>query len=137
MSDASLAIADLATKLAGVATVRTGLTATESTSAALPVITVWSTNDAPVESAQGRGHEYTRTVVIEYKAAASTFGDGLDTALTAIRRAIKTELLSSVSLSGYANQLRQTGARFFAPADNSDIAIVQVTLEFDYLERFV
>ena len=136
MSDASLAMADLATKLGTVATVRVGLAATETTSATLPVITLWSTNDAPVEAAQGRGHEYTRTVVIEYKAAASTFCDGLDTALTAIRNAIKTELVSSISLSGYANQLRQTGARFFSPADNSDIAIVQVTLEFDYLERF-
>lgn len=136
MSDASLAMADLATKLGSVATVRVGLAATETTSAALPVITIWSTNDAPVDGNQGRGHEYTRTLVIEYKAVASNFGDGLDAALTAIRNAIKTELASSVSLSGYANQLRQTGARFFAPADNSDIAIVQVTLEFDYLERF-
>ena len=136
MSDASLAITDLAKKLATVATVRVGLAATETTSAALPVITIWSTNDAPVDANQGRGHEYTRTVVLEYKAAADKFGDGLDTALTAIRNAIKTELVSSISLSGYANQLRQTGARFFSPADNSDIAIVQVTLEFDYLERF-
>ena len=136
MSDASLAITDLAKKLATVATVRVGLAATETTSAALPVITIWSTNDAPVDANQGRGHEYTRTVVLEYKAADEKFGDGLDTALTAIRNALKTELVSSISLSGYANQLRQTGARFFAPADNSDTAIVQVTLEFDYLERF-
>ena len=136
MSDASLAIADLASKLAGVATVRVGLAATETTSATMPVITIWSTNDAPVDANQGRGHEYTRTVVLEYKAADEKFGDGLDTALTAIRNALKTELVSSISLSGYANQLRQTGARFFAPADNSDTAIVQVTLEFDYLERF-
>jgi hypothetical protein len=115
MSDASLAMADLATKLGSVATVRTGLTATETTSAALPVITLWSINDAPVDGNQGRGHEYTRTLVIEYKAVASSFGDGLDTALTAIRNALKTELASSISLSGYANQLRQTGARFFFP----------------------
>lgn len=136
MSDASLAIADLATKLASAGTVRTGLSATETTSATLPVITIWSINDEPVEANQGRGHEYTRTVVVEYKAAASTFGDGLDTALTAIRRALGAELISSISLSGYATRLRQTGARFFAPVDNSAIAVVQVTLEFDYLERF-
>ena len=136
MSDASLAIADLAAKLASVATVRVGLAATETTSAALPVITIWSTNDAPVNVNQGQGHEYTRTVVIEYKAVADKFGDGLDTALTAIRNTIKAELVSSISLSGYANQLRQTAARFFAPADNGDTAIVQVTLEFDYLEHF-
>lgn len=136
MSDATLAIADLASKLASVATVRVGLAATETTSATLPVITIWSTNDAPIDVNQGRGHEYTRTVVLEYKAVADKFGDGLDNALTAIRNAIKTELVSSVSLSGYANQLRQTSARFFAPADNGDTAIVQVTLEFDYLERF-
>lgn len=136
MSDASLAIADLATKLGTVATVRVGLAATETTSATLPVITLWSTNDAPVEAAQGRGHEYTRTVVIEYKAVASTFGDGLDTALTAIRNALKIDLAGFSPLSGYANQLRQTGARFFVPADNSDIAIVQVTIEIDYHERF-
>jgi len=136
MSDASRAIADLATKLAGVATVRTGLDATEATSADLPVITIWSINDAPVNGNQGQGHEYTRTLVLEYKAHASAFGDGLDAALTAIRNAIKADLVSSVSLSGYANQLRQTGARFFAPTDSSLISVVQVTLEFDYLERF-
>ena len=136
MSDASLAIADLASKLASVASVRVGLAALETTSAELPAITIWSTNDTPVDGNQGRGHEYTRTVIIEYKAVAASFGDGLDTALTAIRRAIRTELVSSVSLSGYANQLRQTGARFFAPAPNGDTAIVQVTLDFDYLERF-
>lgn len=135
-SDASLAIADLATKLSAVAPVRTGLTATETTSATLPVITVFSTNDAPVNGVQGRGHEYTRTLVIEYKAAASSFGDGLDTALNLIRKALRLDLATSISLGGYANQLRQTGARFFITENNSDTAIIQVTLEFDYLEKF-
>lgn len=139
MSDATLALADLAAKLATVATVRTGRAALETTSAALPIITIWSTEDRPADD-QGYGYamQFTRAVTIECKLAATpAYHDALDTVLTAIRRALREDLMSGAPLSGYATALRQNAARFFCPADGSEIAVVQVTLEFDYLERFV
>lgn len=139
MSDATLAIAALATKLATVATARTGRAALETTSATLPVITLWSTDDRPADD-QGYGYamQYTRTVVIECKlTATAAYHDALDTVLTAIRQALRSDLHSGSPLSGYATALRQNAARFFAPADGSEIAVVQVTLDFDYLERFI
>lgn len=139
MSDATLALADLATKLKPVAAVRTGRAALETTSAELPVITIWSTEDRQAAD-QGYGYalQFTRAVTIECKlAATSAYHDALDTILTAVRRALREDLMSGSPLSGYATALRQNAARFFAPADGSDIAVVQVTLEFDYLERFV
>jgi len=139
MSNATLALADLATKLKPVAAVRTGRAALETTSAELPVITIWSTDDRPAED-QGYGYalQFTRAVTMECKlAATSAYHDALDTILTAVRRALREDLMSGSPLSGYATALRQNAARFFAPADGSDIAVVQVTLEFDYLERFV
>ena len=139
MSDATLALAALATKLQTVAAVRTGRAALETTSADLPVITIWSIEDRPAND-QGYGYalQFTRAVTIECKlAATSAYHDALDTILTAVRRALREDLMSGSPLSGYATALRQNAARFFAPADGSDIAVVQVTLEFDYLERFV
>ena len=139
MSDATLAIAALKTALQSVATVLTGRAALETTSATLPVITIWSTSDQPAaEQGYGYALQYTRSVTIEYKATAGAgFHDDLDTALSAIRRALKNELTDGSPLSGYATALRQNTATFFAPADNSAIAVVQITLEFDYLERFI
>jgi len=139
MSNATLALADLAAKLAVVAPVRTGRTALETTSVVLPVITIWSTEDRPADD-QGYGYamQFTRAVTIESKqSATATYHDALDTVLTAIRRALREDMMSGSPLSGYATALRQNAARFFAPADGSEIAVVQVTLEFDYLERFV
>jgi len=139
MSNATLALADLATSLTAVAPVLTGRAALETTSADLPVITIWSTDDRPAED-QGYGYalQFTRAVTIECKlAATSAYHDALDTILTAVRRALREDLMSGSPLSGYATALRQNAARFFAPADGSEIAVVQVTLEFDYLERFV
>jgi len=139
MSDATLALADLAAKLAVVAPVRAGRAALETTSADLPVITIWSTEDRPADD-QGYGYamQFTRAVTIESKqSATATYHDALDTVLTAIRRALREDMMSGSPLSGYATALRQNAARFFAPADGSEIAVVQVTLEFDYLERFV
>lgn len=139
MSDATLALVDLATKLQTVAAVRTGRAALETTSADLPVITIWSIEDRPAND-QGYGYalQFTRAVTIECKlAATSAYHDALDTILTAVRRALRADLMSGSPLAGYATALRQNAARFFAPADGSDIAVVQVTLEFDYLERFV
>ncbi len=139
MSDATLALADLAAKLAVVAPVRAGRAALETTSADLPVITIWSTEDRHADD-QGYGYamQFTRAVTIESKqSATATYHDALDTVLTAIRRALREDMMSGSPLSGYATALRQNAARFFAPADGSEIAVVQVTLEFDYLERFV
>jgi len=137
MSDASLAIAALETALAAVAPVRTGRAALETTSATLPVITLWSTNDHPVTDNSSYGPLlYTRTLVIEVKIAATeSYHSDLDDALTGIRRALQTSPGNPFPLSGYAKILRQTGVRFFAPADNSETAVLQLTLEIDYLER--
>ena len=139
MSDATLALADLAAKLAVVAPVRAGRAALETTSVDLPVITIWSTEDRPADD-QGYGYavQFTRSVTIECTLTATpAYHDALDTVLTAIRRALREDLMSGSPLSGYATALRQNAARFFAPAEGSGIAVVQVTLEFDYLERFV
>jgi len=137
MSDASLAIAALETALAAVAPVRTGRAALETTSAVLPVITIWSTDDRPsADPGYWSVMQYTRTVVIEAKAAATeTYHTALDDVLTGIRRALQTSPNHPKLLSGYATALRQTGVRFFAPADNGAVAILQLTLEIDYLER--
>ena len=140
MSDATLALADLAAKLATVAEVRTGRAALEiPDNAELPVITLWSTDDRPAAD-QGYGYavQFTRRATIECKlVATSAYHDALDTALTAIRRALREDLMSGSPLSGYATALRQNAASFWAPEDGSKIAVVQVTLEFDYLERFI
>lgn len=137
MSDASLAIAALADALTAVAPVRIGRAALETTSAALPVITLWSTDDSPAADSSGYGPLlYTRTLVVEAKVAATeSYHSDLDDALTGIRRALQTSPGNPFPLSGYAKALRQTGVRFFAPADNGDIAVLQLTLEIDYLER--
>ena len=137
MSDASLAIAALATAVTAVAPVRTGRAALETTSAALPVITIWSTDDRPsADPGYGSAMQYTRTVVVEVKAAATeTYHTALDDALTGIRRALHPNPIDPTLLAGYATAVRQTGVRFFAPADNGAVAVLQLTLEIDYLER--
>ena len=136
MSNATLALEDLATQLATVAPVRTGRAALETTSADLPIITLWSTDDRPMEDPDyGYPLEFTRTATIECKiAATATYHTALETTLTAIRQVLKTELLSGAPLGGYATALRQNGARFFAPGEGSEIAVLQVAIELDWLE---
>ncbi len=136
MSNATLALADLATKLAAVAPVRTGRTALETTSVVLPVITIWSTDDRPMEDPDyGYPVEFTRSATIECKiTATATYHTALDTTLSAIRQVLRTEILSGAPLGGYATALRQNGARFFAPAEGSEIAVLQVAIELDWLE---
>jgi len=136
MSNATLALADLATSLTAVAPVLTGRAALETTSADLPIITLWSTDDRPMEDPDyGYPVEFTRTATIECKiAATATYHAVLDTTLTAIRQVLKTEILSGAPLGGYATALRQNGARFFAPAEGSEIAVLQVAIELDWLE---
>mgnify|MGYP000906930145 FL=1 len=136
MSNATLALADLATSLTAVAPVLTGRAALETTSADLPVITIWSTEDRPTEDPDyGYPLQFTRTATIECKiAATATYHTALDTTLTAIRQVLRTEILSGAPLGGYATALRQNGARFFAPAEGSEIAVLQVAIELDWLE---
>jgi len=136
MSNATLALADLATSLTAVAPVLTGRAALETTSADLPVITIWSTDDRPMEDPDyGYPVEFTRSATIECKVAATaTYHTALDTTLTAIRQVLRTEILSGAPLGGYATALRQNGARFFAPAEGSEIAVLQVVIELDWLE---
>ena len=136
MSDATLALADLAAKLAVVAPVRAGRAALETTSADLPVITIWSTEDRPMEDPDyGYPVEFTRAATIECKiAATATYHIALDTKLTEIRQVLRTEILSGAPLGGYATAIRQNGARFFAPAEGSEIAVLQVVIELDWLE---
>lgn len=138
MSDIALARAELVARLTPMAPVRTGRAALETTSAALPVIVLWSTGDSPAAD-QGYGAPlYTRQLTLEYKTSASAaYDDDLDAALSAVRAALKPVL--GESLLPHAIALRETSARFYAP-DISDtgvsrIAVLQITFEIDYLER--
>lgn len=136
MSNATLALAELATQLTTVAPVRTDRAALETTSADLPVITIWSTDDRPMEDPDyGYPLEFTRSATIECKIlSTATYHTALDTTLTAIRQVLRTEILSGAPLGGYATALRQNQARFFAPGEGSDIAVLQVAVEFDWFE---
>lgn len=135
MSDITTILADLATQLSAIAPVRVGQAALETTSAALPVIALWSTTDQPLAEQSYRTPAYTRTVVIEAQiAATATFGDALDTMLSAVRRVMQPQIGQAASAKALA--IREQNARFFLPAVDSKIAIVQITLEIDYLERF-
>ncbi|HNL78618.1 MAG TPA: hypothetical protein PKL33_14370 [Accumulibacter sp.] len=136
MSGVTKALADLKTKLGVIAPVRTGRAALETSSAALPVIVVWSTQDQPTGESGFNSIGYTRTVVIEIKVdAAGEFTDTLDTALSAFRAAIQSVIPGQASLSG-AVAVRETGARFYVPESGSGTAISQITLEIDYIEPF-
>lgn len=134
MSNATLALADLATKLAAVATVRTGRAALETTSAELPVIVVRSLDDAPAADQVYDDATYTRRVGIEYLcdvSAVAAYHDTLDAALQALRNVIVPDI-NGAWLGGYARMLRPAGATFIHPADNGGVAVLQMTLEFDY-----
>lgn len=137
MSDAALARQELAALLTAIAPVRTGRAALETTSATLPVITLWNTGETQATD-QGYGAPaYTRSLTLEYKATASAaYDDALDTVLRAIRLALKPPLGGSPLTHALA--LRETSVRFFAPdlsQGGSEIAVLQITFEIDYLER--
>ena len=135
MSDATLAIADLANKLAVVGEVRVGRAALETTTAVLPVVSIWSTEDRPAADQSYCAPAYTRALTVEVKIKAdAAFGDALDGVLTALRAALKP-VIGQPPLQG-ALALREIAARFYAPADNGDVAVVTVQFELDYLERF-
>lgn len=133
-SNATLAMTALAAKLATVATVRQNRAALETTSATLPVITLISQSDARTAEQDYDSWMYTRRAVIEYKALASTaYQTSMDDALKAIRAVLVPDT-GGAWLSGYAQDLRDTGATFYHPADNGSDCALQVNIEFDYLE---
>lgn len=135
--NATLAIRNLATKLATVGTVRTGRAALETTSAELPIITLRSLGDTPATDQVYDDWTHTRRVGIEYLmdvSAVAAFHESMDDALLAIRAVIIPDATTGVWLGGYALMVRHTGAQFLYPADNGGVAVVQITLEFDYLE---
>lgn len=134
MSDITAILADLATQLSAIAPVRMGQSALETTSAALPVITLWSTADQPVTDQVYCVPAYTRTAVIEAKVAATAaFGDALDTVLSAVRRVLQPQIGQTASAK--ALEIRELNAQFYLPTVDSKIAVVQITLEIDYLNR--
>lgn len=135
--NATLAIRNLATKLAAAAPVRTGRAALETTSADLPVITLRSLSDAPATDQIYDDASHTRRIGIEYICNVSSiaaYHETLDDALLAIRAVMIPDAITGAWLGGYALMVRYTGAQFIHPADNGGDAVVQITLEFDYLE---
>jgi hypothetical protein len=136
-SNATLAIRNLVTKLGTVGTVRTGRAALETTSADLPVMTVRSLGDAPAAKQIYDDRSYTRRVGIEAVLDVSTtaaYHEALDDRLSAIRAVIIPDAITGVWLGGYALMVRENSARWLYPADNSGLAVMQVELEFDYLD---
>lgn len=138
MSDIALARAELAALLTPIAPVLTGRAALETTSAALPVITIWDISDSPAQPQNYGATQHTRQLTAEYKAIASADYDAaLDAALHDIRVALKPPIGKSVL--SHATAIRETAVRFFAPAITeqgaSSIASLQISYEVDYLER--
>ncbi len=126
------ALSALALKLAAVAPVRTGRGALETTSAALPVITVWSRSDALAAEQDYDYPTYARSAVIEYKASAGDdYQPALDAALVAIRAALEPDA-DGRWLGGSALMLRQEGATFSHPVDGGDAAVIQISITLDY-----
>lgn len=137
MSDITLARAELVALLTPIAPVRTGRAALETTSATLPVIVLWSTDESRAED-QGYGAiAYTRSLTLEYKVTASAaYDDDLDAVLRNVRLVLKPPMGGSPIQHAVA--VRETSARFFAPdfsQGGSEIAVLQMTFEIDYLER--
>jgi len=136
-NNATLAIRDLVTKLGTVGTVRTGRAALETTSADLPVMTVRSLGDDPAAEQIYDDRSYTRRVGIEALinvSATAAYHEALDDRLQAIRAVIIPDAVTRLWLGGYALNVRETGSNLLHPDDNSGMAAVQVTLEFDYLD---
>ncbi len=130
---AKAAIAALKVQLATVYTTLTGRTALETTSATLPVITIYSTGDARAADQDYSDLTFTRRLTIEAKVTATaTYDSTLDDALAAIRAVIDQDALTGAWWGGNALRVQETSAAFFAPAPNSNEAVLQINLEFDY-----
>ena len=137
-SDIALARAELAARLATIAPVLTGRAALETTSATLPVITIFDIGDSPVQPQGFATPQYTRQLTAEYKAVASAAYDAdMDEVLHSIRAALKPKIGEPVL--PHATAIRETAVRFFAPAITeagaSSICSLQISFEIDYLER--
>ncbi len=130
---AKAAIAALKVQLATVYTPLTGRAALETTSATLPVITIYSTGDSRAADQDYSDLTFTRRVTIEAKVTATaTYDSTLDDALAAIRAVIDQDALTGAWWGGNALRVQETSASFFAPAPNSNEAVLQINLEFDY-----
>ena len=129
----SSAIAELAARLGTVASVRIGRAALETTSAQLPVITLWSTRDQMAADLVYDWPNHTRTLVVEYKGdgAAADYHEGLDSALASMRALLVPDA-DGEWLGGAALSVRRQGATFFHPGNGSEVAAVQLTIEIDY-----
>jgi len=135
MSIITSAMTALATALGAVATVRTGRTALETTSAPLPVITIASLTDARAAEQNYDAWTYTRSAVIEYKlAAAATYPAAMDAALKAIRAVLVQSSTTGQWLGGHALAVRETAVTFLHPEPNGTDAAVQVSIDIDYSE---
>lgn len=138
-SNATLAIQSLATLLSPLAEgpVRIGRAALETTSAKLPAITIWSKSDTPTGNNDPVEFpvEFTRSLVIECKALAEDdYHETLDGMLSDVRKAIQFTPSNPDILGGYAIRLKINESQFFAPTAEVDSAVVQIPIEFDYVE---
>lgn len=130
---AKAAITALKVQLATVATVLAGRAALETTSATLPVITIYSTGDSRAAIQDYDDLTFTRRMTVETKVAATaTYDETLDDTLALIRAAIQPDASTGAWWGGNALRVEETNASFFAPAPNSNEAVLQITLEFDY-----
>lgn len=130
---AKAAIAALKVQLATVYTTLTGRDALATTSATLPVLTVYSTGDSRAADQDYDNLTFTRRLVIEAKITASTTYDVvLDDTLAAIRAVIKPDTGTGAWWGGHALRVQETNTTFVAPEPNGDVAILQINLEFDY-----
>jgi hypothetical protein len=130
----STALATFSTRLSVSYTTRTGRAAIETTSATLPVATIFSTAD---RLAAEQDYDYpsrTRSVVVELKldATETTYPAALETGLAAILALVAPDS-DGDWLDGAALFMRETGAQFFHPDAGSNIAAIQVSIEIDYL----
>lgn len=135
MSDATLARQTLVGILQTVvATVRSESAALETTSADLPVLTVFTQSDEPASDASPGSYRYTRTLVAELKIAATAdYETQLDTYLAAIRKALYPKPRSLI-LEGHAHKLTVGAARLLEPKPQDRTAILQLQISYDYRE---
>ena len=134
MSAITSALAELATALTPIAPVLTGRAALETTSPALPAITLISLTDGRAGEQDYDTWAYTRRAVIEYKlAATATYPARMDAALQAIR-ALLVPAATGAWLGGHARDLRETGVTFLHPEPHGTDAALQISIEIDYSE---
>lgn len=136
---ATLARAVLISKLqAAIANIRSERAALETTSAPLPVLTVFSQNDGPSPNEDGKNqsrYRFRRQLVAELKIAMS---DDYETQLESYLSAMRASLFvmqREFPLSGHALDVASGEARFLIPEPESRTASLQLSIYFDYLER--